>query len=83
MSNAAGTLSSATTFLNGTNSAYVDAMYRAWRTDPNSIHKSWDTFFKTGSYTPPPTIGARTRRMTTALPGRCGITLMVVNTCAV
>lgn len=31
-------------------------MYHAWRADPNSVHKSWDAYFKTGSYTAPPTL---------------------------
>jgi 2-oxoglutarate dehydrogenase E1 component len=37
-------------------SAYVDEMYHAWRSDPSSVHKSWDAYFKTGSYTAPPTL---------------------------
>lgn len=33
-------------FLNGTNTAYVDEMYEAWQNDPKSVHISWATFFK-------------------------------------
>lgn len=36
--------------------AYVDEMYAAWRADPSSVHKSWDAYFKTGSYSAPPTL---------------------------
>jgi len=43
-------------FLNAGNSAYVDAMYHAWRADPSSVHKSWDAYFKTGNFTAPPTL---------------------------
>ena len=35
-------------------SAYVDEMYLAWKDDPSSVHKSWDAYFKTGTYTAPP-----------------------------
>ncbi|XP_067124853.1 2-oxoglutarate dehydrogenase complex component E1 isoform X2 [Centruroides vittatus] len=33
-------------FLNGSSSVYVEEMYKAWIKDPKSVHKSWDTFFK-------------------------------------
>ncbi|KAL3208440.1 hypothetical protein MRX96_039133 [Rhipicephalus microplus] len=33
-------------FLNGSSSVYVEEMYRAWTKDPNSVHKSWDVFFR-------------------------------------
>lgn len=33
-------------FLNGTNAAYVEEMFEAWKRDPSSVHLSWATFFK-------------------------------------
>lgn len=36
-------------FLNGSSSVYVEEMYRAWLKDPNSVHKSWDAFFKSAA----------------------------------
>lgn len=33
-------------FLNGSSSIYVEEMYKAWLKDPNSVHKSWDVFFR-------------------------------------
>jgi 2-oxoglutarate dehydrogenase E1 component len=33
-------------FLNGTASSYVDDMYRAWQRDPQSVHVSWQSYFK-------------------------------------
>src|SRR5882757_1038994 len=32
-------------FANGTNTYYVEEMYRHWRGDPNSVHPSWDAYF--------------------------------------
>ncbi|XP_050343049.1 2-oxoglutarate dehydrogenase complex component E1 isoform X3 [Nymphalis io] len=51
-------------FLNGSSSAYVETMYNAWLTDPNSVHASWDAFFRNATngaqpgvaYTPPPNL---------------------------
>lgn len=51
-------------FLNGSSSIYVEEMYNAWLEDPNSVHKSWDAFFRNASvnmepgtaYQKPPTI---------------------------
>ncbi|KNC81576.1 2-oxoglutarate dehydrogenase, mitochondrial [Sphaeroforma arctica JP610] len=37
---------SAESFMNGSNSVYMDEMYTAWKEDPSSVHKSWDSFFK-------------------------------------
>lgn len=48
--------SPSSSFLNGGNGAYVDEMYSAWRTDPTSVHKSWDAYFKTGNFQAPPTL---------------------------
>ncbi|KAF6023589.1 hypothetical protein EB796_018093 [Bugula neritina] len=36
-------------FLNGSSSIYIEEMYRAWEQDPNSVHKSWDAFFRGAS----------------------------------
>lgn len=33
-------------FINGTSSSYVEEMYESWQKDPNSVHKSWDVFFR-------------------------------------
>lgn len=33
-------------FLQGSNSNYVDEMYEAWRQDPSSVHASWNAYFK-------------------------------------
>ncbi|ETE69015.1 2-oxoglutarate dehydrogenase-like, mitochondrial, partial [Ophiophagus hannah] len=33
-------------FLSGSNSNYVEEMYYAWLEEPNSVHKSWDLFFR-------------------------------------
>ncbi|KAJ0179990.1 hypothetical protein K1T71_004581 [Dendrolimus kikuchii] len=51
-------------FLNGSSSAYVETMYNSWLTDPNSVHASWDAFFRNATngaqpgaaYTPPPNL---------------------------
>lgn len=51
-------------FLNGSSSAYVETMYNAWLTDPNSVHASWDAFFRNATngaqpgvaYTAPPNL---------------------------
>ncbi|RLN71387.1 hypothetical protein BBJ28_00015756, partial [Nothophytophthora sp. Chile5] len=53
-------------FMTGTNNAYVEEMYSSWKTDPQSVHKSWDVYFRqieSGSvpgeaFIPPPTIQA-------------------------
>lgn len=34
-------------FLNGTSAVYIEELYNDWRKDPNSVHSSWDIFFKT------------------------------------
>src|ERR1700728_1711779 len=45
----------ATSFLNGTNAAYVEQMYAAWQADPNSEDTSWQAFFsQTGEQGLPP-----------------------------
>ena len=32
--------------MNGTNSVYLEEMYRLWKEDPSAVHKSWDTYFR-------------------------------------
>ena len=32
-------------FANGTNTYYVEEMYRHWKGDPKSVHSSWDVYF--------------------------------------
>ncbi|XP_023245263.1 2-oxoglutarate dehydrogenase, mitochondrial isoform X2 [Copidosoma floridanum] len=36
-------------FLNGSTSSYVEDMYNAWLKDPNSVHISWDSFFRSST----------------------------------
>jgi 2-oxoglutarate dehydrogenase E1 component len=33
-------------FANGTNTYYAEEMYRHWRQDPESVHVSWDAYFR-------------------------------------
>ena len=35
----------ATSFLNGTNAAYVEQMYAAWLANPNSVDEGWQSYF--------------------------------------
>ena len=35
----------ATSFLNGTNAAFVEQMYAAWLADPNSVDSGWQAYF--------------------------------------
>nr|CDS25693.1 2 oxoglutarate dehydrogenase [Hymenolepis microstoma] len=57
--------SSAEPFLNGYSSNYIEDIYAAWLKDPNSVHKSWDVYFRGVSngaslgsaYSSPPTLG--------------------------
>src|ERR1700759_1993249 len=35
----------ATSFLNGTNAAFVEQMYAAWQADPNSVDAGWQNYF--------------------------------------
>ncbi|XP_034189455.1 oxoglutarate dehydrogenase Nc73EF isoform X5 [Osmia lignaria lignaria] len=41
-------------FLNGSSSSYVEEMYNAWLQDPNSVHVSWDAFFRSSTAGAPP-----------------------------
>ncbi|VDP18970.1 unnamed protein product [Soboliphyme baturini] len=51
-------------FMNATSSVYIEEMYAAWSEDPSSVHKSWNSFFRSVqagmqpglAYTPPPTL---------------------------
>ncbi|CRG84804.1 2-oxoglutarate dehydrogenase E1 component [Talaromyces islandicus] len=52
-------------FLQGNTANYIDEMYLAWRSDPSSVHISWQTYFKnmedgnmpiSQAFQPPPTI---------------------------
>jgi len=64
--------SAAEPFLNGTSSIYIEEIYAEWMKDPNSVHKSWDIYFRGIShgavlgtvYTSPPTLGAENFPMT-------------------
>lgn len=54
----------ATTFENGTNNHYAEAMYKSWKEDPKSVHASWNAYFSgldkgldsTQAFQPPPTL---------------------------
>src|ERR1043166_6898814 len=35
----------ATSFLNGTNAAFVEQMYAQWLADPGSVDQSWQSYF--------------------------------------
>ncbi|XP_049866076.1 2-oxoglutarate dehydrogenase complex component E1 isoform X2 [Pectinophora gossypiella] len=56
-------------FLNGSSSAYVETMYNNWLSDPNSVHASWDAFFRNATngaqpgaaYTSPPNLAPYNR----------------------
>lgn len=58
VSRSLSTLSQSTTFLSGTNSAYIDSMFAQWKADPKSVHTSWDVYFKTGNFVAPPTLAS-------------------------
>ncbi|XP_078095365.1 2-oxoglutarate dehydrogenase complex component E1 isoform X2 [Mustelus asterias] len=53
-------------FLSGTSLNYVEEMYIAWLENPQSVHKSWDVFFRNANagaapgtaYQSPPPLGA-------------------------
>src|ERR1700722_705805 len=45
LNRASNDIFAATSFLNGTNAAYVEQMYAAWQADPNSVDASWQTYF--------------------------------------
>ncbi|CAH4019918.1 unnamed protein product [Pieris brassicae] len=71
-------------FLNGSSSAYVETMYNNWLTDPNSVHASWDAFFRNATngaqpgvaYTPPPNLAPYTKNevpLTSLVPAAGGM----------
>ena len=37
-------------YLNGSSASYVEDMYDSWAHDPSSVHPSWDSYFRNGSY---------------------------------
>ena len=37
-------------YLSGTSGSYVEDMYESWCYDPKSVHASWDSYFRSGSY---------------------------------
>ncbi|CAG8452153.1 8019_t:CDS:2 [Ambispora leptoticha] len=51
-------------FLQGSTAGYVDEMYQAWLKDPNSVHLSWQVYFRNmqagvnplEAFQPPPTL---------------------------
>ncbi|EGG13264.1 2-oxoglutarate dehydrogenase [Cavenderia fasciculata] len=52
-------------FLDGTSLVYIEDMYNAWKSDPNAVHPSWNSFFQSAdfgapageAYMSPPTLG--------------------------
>jgi len=48
-------------YLNGSSASYVEDMYDSWAHDPSSVHPSWDSYFRNGSYQAPPTLGSSGR----------------------
>ncbi|CAF0825505.1 unnamed protein product [Brachionus calyciflorus] len=44
-------------FLNGSSAVYIEEIYQSWLNNPDSVHKSWDIFFRTNSIQTPPTLG--------------------------
>ncbi|BFZ17509.1 hypothetical protein BsWGS_20554 [Bradybaena similaris] len=71
-----GTRAAAEPFISGSSSAYIEDMYEAWQRDPNSVHKSWDSYFRQTArgappgqaYTAPPSLRAMTSVVPAALP---------------
>ena len=63
-------------FLSGTNSVYMEEMYRLWRSDPKAVHASWNAYFKNvdaglgpgQAYTPPPTLQPGVKSVPAAAP---------------
>lgn len=40
--------------MSGSNGVYIDEMFKAWKSNPDSVHKSWDIYFRTGQFQVPP-----------------------------
>src|ERR1700710_1649819 len=59
MNRASNEIFEATSFLNGTNAAYIEQMYAAWLADPASVDAGWQSYFsQTGAQgLPPPQLG--------------------------
>ena len=51
-----------TNFINGSSATYIEEVYEAWIQNPASVHKSWDIYFRTGSYQSPPTLGGSSQQ---------------------
>jgi len=51
-------------FLNGSTASYIEEIYQSWQADPNSVHKSWDIYFRTNSVQTPPTLGQQQTSLT-------------------
>src|SRR6185295_11008910 len=45
MNRASNEIFEATSFLNGTNAAFVEQMYAAWLANPSSVDQSWQSYF--------------------------------------
>ncbi len=45
LSRASNVILEATSFLNGTNAAYVEQLYAAWLANPNSVEEGWQAYF--------------------------------------
>ncbi|XP_013188262.1 2-oxoglutarate dehydrogenase complex component E1 isoform X3 [Amyelois transitella] len=71
-------------FLNGSSSAYVETMYNSWLSDPNSVHASWDAFFRNATagaqpgaaYTSPPNLAPYNKNevpLTALVPASAGM----------
>lgn len=48
-------------FLEGTSTSYVEEMYNSWLRDPSSVHTSWDAYFRSNTYCPPPSLAPNAR----------------------
>jgi 2-oxoglutarate dehydrogenase E1 component len=71
-----GTKAAAEPFMSGSSSSYIEDMFESWQRDPNSVHKSWDSFFRQTArgappgqaYAPPPFLRSMTSALPAALP---------------
>ena len=45
LNRASNAILEATSFLNGTNAAFIEQIYAAWQADPNSVDESWRAYF--------------------------------------
>lgn len=46
-----------TGFLSGSSAVYIEELYQSWLKNPDSVHKSWDIYFRNNSVQVPPTLG--------------------------